>query len=75
MNRQTIPAIGMSQLGQESLRSEGFGVTSLVNSVLNDPRRLRPHYHNFFQMMLLRGEGTVMYDFHDDQVSGLTLFF
>ncbi|MGA2870951.1 MAG: LptF/LptG family permease, partial [Verrucomicrobiota bacterium] len=60
---------------QESLRSEGFGVTSLVDSVLNDPRRLRPHYHNFFQMMLLRGEGKVMYDFHDDHVSGLTLFF
>lgn len=75
MNRQTIPAIGMSLVGQESLRNEGFGVTSLVDSVLNDPRRLRPHYHNFFQMMLLRGEGKVMYDFHDDHVSGLTLFF
>jgi len=75
MNRQTIPAFEMSQVGRESLRREGFVVTSLIDSVLNDPRRLRPHYHNFFQMMLLRGKGKVMHDFRDDQVSGLTLFF
>ena len=75
MNRRTIPAFEMSQVGRESLRREGFVVTSLSDSVLNDPRRLRPHYHDFFQMMLLRGDGAVMHDFRDDQVSGLTLFF
>jgi AraC-like DNA-binding protein len=75
MKRLTIPAFEMSQVGRESLRREGFVVTSLVDSVLNDPRRLRPHYHDFFQMMLLRGNGTVMYDFRDASVSGLTLFF
>jgi AraC family transcriptional regulator, transcriptional activator of pobA len=75
MNRRTIPAFEMSRVGRESLRREGFVVTSLVDSVLNDPRRLRPHYHDFFQMMLLRGQGKVMYDFHDDQVNGPTLFF
>jgi AraC family transcriptional activator of pobA len=75
MNRKTIPAFEMSQVGQESLRREGFVVTSLVASVLNDPRRLHPHYHDFFQMMLLRGNGTVMHDFQDARISGLTLFF
>ncbi|HEY4415787.1 MAG TPA: AraC family transcriptional regulator [Verrucomicrobiae bacterium] len=75
MNRKMILAVEMSQVGQESLRREGFVVTSLVSSVQNDPRRLRPHYHDFFQMMLLRGNGSVMHDFRDDSVSGLTLLF
>jgi AraC-like DNA-binding protein len=75
MNRRTIPAFEMSRVGRDSLRREGFVVTSLVHSVLSDPRRLRPHYHDFFQMMLLRGDGNVMYDFHDDRVCGQTLFF
>jgi AraC-like DNA-binding protein len=75
MNRRTIPVFEMSQVGRESLRREGFVVTSLVDSVLNDPRRLRPHYHDFFQMMLLRGNGTVMHDFQEASISGLTLFF
>ena len=75
MNRQAIPAFEMSPVGRESLRREGFVVTSLIDSVVNDPRRLRPHYHDFFQMMLIRGRGKVMYDFHDAQVSGHTLLF
>jgi len=75
MNRKTIPVFGISQVGQEPLRREGIGVTSLTASVLNDPGRLRPHYHNFFQMILIRGNGAVMHDFRDSQVSGLTLFF
>lgn len=75
MNRQSIPAYGMSRVGQESLRQEGFVVTSLTHSVVQDPGRLRPHYHDFFQMMLVRGNGKVMYDFRDARVSGLTLFF
>ena len=75
MNRRAIPAYAMSEVGQESLRREGFVVTTLVQSVVDDPRRLRPHYHDFFQMMFLRGNGTVMHDFQDDRVSGLTLFF
>ena len=75
MNRQSIPAYEMSRVGQESLRQEGFVVTSLTHSVVQDPGRLRPHYHDFFQMMLLRGNGKVMYDFREAHVSGLTLFF
>jgi AraC family transcriptional activator of pobA len=75
MNRRTIPAFEMSQVGQESLRREGFVVTTLVGSLRDDPRRLRPHYHDFFQMMMLQGGGTVMHDFQENRVSGVTLLF
>jgi AraC family transcriptional regulator, transcriptional activator of pobA len=75
MNRRAIPAFEMSRIGQESLRREGFVITSLMASVTDDPRRLHPHYHDFFQMMLLRGNGAVMHDFRDDHVTGMTLFF
>jgi AraC family transcriptional activator of pobA len=71
--RSAIPAYGMSPLGQDFLREEGIVVTTLHESLLNDPRRLRPHYHDFFQLMLLRGRGQVMHDFRDYLVNGATL--
>lgn len=75
INRGAIPAFEMSVTGGEPLRDEGIMVTSVVDSVANDPRRLRPHYHDFFQMMLLGGWSTVMHDFRDYTVSGRTLLF
>jgi AraC-like DNA-binding protein len=75
MNRRSIPAYEMSEVGQEFLRREGFVVTSLVNSIIQDPRRLQPHYHDFFQFMLLRGTGLVMHDFQETRVTGMNLFF
>jgi AraC-like DNA-binding protein len=75
INRGPIPAFGMSQIGRETLRNEGIVVTSVMNSILDDPRRLRPHYHDFFQMMLLNGRSSVMHDFRDYQVGGRTLLF
>jgi AraC-like DNA-binding protein len=75
MNRRAIPSFEMSEVGQEPLRREGIVVTSLADSLLHDPRRLRPHYHDFFQMMLLRGSGSIMHDFRDYRVGGSTLIF
>lgn len=74
-NRRTIPSFEMSLVGQGSLRDEGIVVTTLQNSLQDDPRRLSPHYHDFFQLMLLRGSGRVMHDFRDYQVAGLNLLF
>lgn len=74
MNRRTIPAFGMSAVGQDSLRSHGVTVTSLTDTV-RDPGRLQPHYHDFFQLMLLRGRGGVMHDFRDYEVRGAMLLF
>jgi len=65
----------MSEIGQEPLRREGIVVTSLEESLHHDPCRLRPHYHDFFQMMLLRGSGSIMHDFRDYRVGGSTLIF
>lgn len=75
MNRKTIPAFEMNPIGEEPLRREGIVVTSTILSVLNDPRRLQPHYHDFFQMLLLHGNGSVMCDFQEAPVSGMTLLF
>lgn len=75
MSRQAIPSFAMSEIGRESLRREGVVVTTLAYSVLNDPRRLQPHYHDFFQLMLLQGRGEVMHDFRDYRVRGSTLLF
>ena len=59
MSRQAIPSFAMSEIGRESLRRKGVVVTTLAYSVPNDPARLQPHYHDFFQLMLLQGRGEV----------------
>lgn len=73
-NRRTIPSFGMSAIGQESLRREGVVITHLRDHAA-DPKRLQPHYHDFFQLMLLRGRGGVMHDFRDYAVRGAMLLF
>lgn len=75
MNRRSIPSFAMSEVGRGSLREEGIVVTTLEESLLHEPARLHPHYHDFFQVMLLRGRGAVMHDFRDYAVSGETLLF
>lgn len=74
MHRGAIPSFAMSAVGQESLRREGIAVT-LVRDTPHDPNRLQPHYHDFFQLMLLRGRGGAMHDFRDYAVRGAMLLF
>jgi AraC family transcriptional regulator, transcriptional activator of pobA len=75
MNRRTVPLIGMHSYGEQRLRDEGFVAISLLESFAHDPQRLRPHYHDFFQMSLLLGKTRLMHDFRETEVSGATLFF
>ena len=75
MNRRAIPLIGMISYGEENLRAEGFVAMPLGDSFRLDPSRLRPHYHDFFQVTLLAGGGRLMHDFRETEVSGTTLFF
>lgn len=75
MNRRTIPAIGMIDHGQEHLRREGFVALPLAESMVIDPQRGRPHYHDFFQVTILTGTGRLMHDFRETEISGTTLFF
>ena len=65
----------MSRTGRESLRSEGIAVGTLEVNVRHEPRLLQPHFHDFFQVALVRGAGKVMHDFRDYPVKGETLFF
>lgn len=75
MNRRTIPSLQMSVYGQDRLRSEGFVVMPLEFSMKQEPQRLIPHFHDFFQIFLITGSGRLMHDFRDHDVSGVTLFF
>jgi len=75
MNRRGVPMIGMISYGEERLREGGFVTLPLNESFTIDPTRLRPHYHDFFQVSLLMGEGALMHDFRESDTSGATLFF
>lgn len=75
MNRREIPLIEMIDYGEEHLRREGFVVVRFDDSFRKDPLRMSPHYHDFFQVSLLKGPGRLMHDFRETDVSGDTLFF
>lgn len=75
MNRRSIPALDMSVHGQAHLRQQGIVVLTLEDSLAHDPDRLKPHYHDFFQIILFEGPGTMMHDFRDFSVKKPTLIF
>lgn len=75
MNRRPFPEFGMSQAASEELRQQGIVAIQFVDSVVRDPQRLQPHYHEFFQVFLLRGRAWVMHDFVEFIADGLTLVF
>jgi AraC family transcriptional regulator, transcriptional activator of pobA len=75
MDRRTIPSLEMSMYGQDRLRAEGFVVMPLEFSMTQEPQRLIPHFHDFFQIFLITGAGRLMHDFRDHDVTGVTLFF
>jgi AraC family transcriptional regulator, transcriptional activator of pobA len=73
--RRSIPELAMSVHGQTRLRQQGIVVVSLEDSLAHDPLRLQPHYHDFFQVILFEGPGTMMHDFRDFYVKKPTLIF
>ncbi|MFC5454996.1 helix-turn-helix transcriptional regulator [Prosthecobacter fluviatilis] len=75
MNRRTIPSLQMSRYGQDRLRAEGCVVMPLEFSMMQEPQRLIPHFHDFFQLFLITGGGRLMHDFRDHEVKQVTLFF
>lgn len=48
---------------------------SFMDSLRTDPRRLKPHFHEFFQTYLLQGKATVMLDFQEFRTRGAAAFF
>lgn len=75
MNRREVPRIGMISYGGERLRESGFVALPLNESFTIDPKRLLPHYHDFFQVSLLLGKGALMHDFRESGMERPTLFF
>ena len=67
--------IGMISYGEDRLRADGFVALPMDRSFAIDPQRLRPHYHDFFQVTLLLGKGGLMHDFRETETHGATLFF
>lgn len=75
MNRRDIPEYAMNEVGSDLLRDRGILVMALSDSVRNEPRRLLPHVHRFFQMYLLVGEARVMQDFEDYRLERSSVVF
>lgn len=75
MNRRAFPEFGMSESHQEDLRQQGIVVIPFMDSLAQDPQRLRPHYHDFFQIFILVGKAEVMHDFQEFTASGTTVVF
>ncbi len=75
VNRRTFPEFGMSKAQSAGLRQQGIVVIPFMHSVAQDPQRLQPHYHEFFQIFLLRGRAAVMHDFVEFTAEGVTLVF
>lgn len=75
MKRGSIPALDMHRYGPERLREQGVLVLSHEISWRIEPVRLRPHYHDFFQMLLLVGPCTFMHDFREYDLEGTALGF
>jgi AraC family transcriptional activator of pobA len=75
--RRTVPRFGMSHVpsADPQLREQGVAVIRFMDSVHQDPRRLQPHYHEFFQIFFLRGRARIMHDFMEFNASGHTLVF
>lgn len=75
MNRRSIPSLQMSDYGQDGLREQGVVVMPLEISMSQEPQRLIPHFHDFFQLFLIQGPARLMHDFREYDVTGITLFF
>jgi AraC-like DNA-binding protein len=75
MNRGAIPEYDMHEAGPEHLRRRGILVMRFMDSVRSDPRRLKPHFHEFFQMYILEGDAGVMLDFEEFDARGSTVVF
>jgi AraC-like DNA-binding protein len=75
VNRRSIPEYEMNNAGAEHLRRRGILVMRFMDSLRNDPRRLQPHFHEFFQVCLLLAPTTVMLDFQSFHTRGPAVLF
>ncbi|MES2706345.1 MAG: helix-turn-helix domain-containing protein [Verrucomicrobiota bacterium] len=75
MNRRDIPAFEFHDYGQEELRRRGVMAIPFDKSVVLEPQRLRPHYHDFFQIFHITGPCRLMHDFRDFHLSGTNAVF
>lgn len=75
MNRRDIPSFEFHDYGQEGLRRRGVMAIPFDKSVIMEPQRLRPHYHDFFQMFCISGPCRLMHDFRDFHLSGTNVVF
>ena len=75
MKREAIPAVALGDYRQSLLRGGGFVAVPYQESRAWNPTLLTPHYHDFFQMSLIRGPARLMHDFRETKVRGDTLFF
>ncbi|HRQ89565.1 MAG TPA: helix-turn-helix transcriptional regulator, partial [Bacteroidia bacterium] len=75
MRFRDIPRYSMNLVGSDDLRQRGILAMEMMDSVRDDPRRLQPHFHDFFQMYWLEGSTGVMIDFEEFSISGTHVVF
>jgi len=75
VNRGSIPAYAMNPYGRDELRQEGIVVVSHDVSWSINPDTQQPHYHDFFQVLLVVGPARLMHDFRDYDLDGVTVIF
>lgn len=75
MNRRDIPSFEFHNYGQEELRRRGIMAISFDVSVALEPQRLRPHWHEFFQVFRVTGPCRLMHDFRDFHLTGTHVIF
>ncbi|MDB6133362.1 MAG: AraC family transcriptional regulator [Verrucomicrobiales bacterium] len=75
MNRRDIPSYEFHDYGQENLRRQGVMAIPFEVSVAMEPRRLRPHYHDFFQVFRIVGPCRLMHDFREFHLTGTNAVF
>ncbi|MBK1881709.1 helix-turn-helix domain-containing protein [Luteolibacter pohnpeiensis] len=75
MDRKSIPAIRLADGDQLRLREKGIVSVSFNELMDNDPIRRMPHYHDYFQVSIMKGRGQLMHDFREIEITGTTVFF
>lgn len=75
MRRGSIPVYDMNPYGQDELRQEGVLVVPHDTSWSINPHTMHPHYHDFFQILLVIGSARLMHDFEDYELEGVSIVF
>src|SRR6266404_5645116 len=71
--RGSIPLIPLKDFGSSPFLEQGIFVEALEECVNLRSKRMEVHRHDYVELFLLRGEGSVLIDFENYPLSGISL--